>query len=377
MSIYFIAMGIGTITPAIQNIAEAFPQIDFTTILLVSTLPSLFIIPSTVLAGMLAGNKMRYKTLLIVGILLFVIAGTAPAFMNDFTAILISRAVFGIGLGIISPLGNALILKLFDGQERANMLGLSTIVMNIGGIVLQMLGAILCSINWHYAFLAHLLGIISLVIVLFMLPEPEREVQAAGEKIKMPTVIYIISLLFGIATMLNYPMLVNMSTIIITGNLGNAASAGVVLSMFTVGGMVAGAIFGKLYQYTNRFAISVGLLIVSIGAGFVYYANNLVLLTVGATLVGIGFSIVMPAVMMIIGMVVPPAGFAAASGILMAFMNLGGFVSPYYIDLLAKISGQDPVRFPIFFEMVVYGIAAAVYTLARLKAPAATAGPGA
>lgn len=377
MSIYFIAMGIGTITPAIQNIAEAFPQIDFTTILLVSTLPSLFIIPSTVLAGMLAGNKMRYRTLLIVGILLFVIAGTAPAFMNDFTAILISRAVFGIGLGIISPLGNALILKLFDGQERANMLGLSTIVMNIGGIVLQMLGAILCSINWHYAFLAHLLGIISLVIVLFMLPEPEREVQAAGEKIKMPTVIYIISLLFGIATMLNYPMLVNMSTIIITGNLGNAASAGVVLSMFTVGGMVAGAIFGKLYQYTNRFAISVGLLIVSIGAGFVYYANNLVLLTVGATLVGIGFSIVMPAVMMIIGMVVPPAGFAAASGILMAFMNLGGFVSPYYIDLLAKISGQDPVRFPIFFEMVVYGIAAAVYTLARLKAPAATAGPGA
>lgn len=377
MSIYFIAMGIGTITPAIQNIAEAFPQIDFTTILLVSTLPSLFIIPSTVLAGMLAGNKMRYRTLLIIGILLFVIAGTAPAFMNDFTAILISRAVFGIGLGIISPLGNALILKLFDGQERANMLGLSTIVMNIGGIVLQMLGAILCSINWHYAFLAHLLGIISLVIVLFMLPEPEREVQAAGEKIKMPTVIYIISLLFGIATMLNYPMLVNMSTIIITGNLGNAASAGVVLSMFTVGGMVAGAIFGKLYQYTNRFAISVGLLIVSIGAGFVYYANSLVLLTVGATLVGIGFSIVMPAVMMIIGMVVPPAGFAAASGILMAFMNLGGFVSPYYIDLLAKISGQDPVRFPIFFEMVVYGIAAAVYTLARLKAPAATAGPGA
>ncbi|MDI3482059.1 MAG: hypothetical protein PWQ97_1714 [Tepidanaerobacteraceae bacterium] len=381
MSIYFIAMGVGTITPAIQNIAEAFPQIGFTTILLVSTLPSLFIIPSTILAGILAGNKMKYRTLLIIGILLFLIAGACPAFMNDFTAILISRAVFGIGLGIISPLGNALVLKLFDGQERANMLGLGTVVMNIGGIALQMLGAVLCSINWHYAFLAHLLGVISFVLVLFMLPEPKKEEQPleqkAQEKINMPFAVYIISLLFGIATMLNYPMLVNMSTIIITGNMGNAASAGVVLSMFTVGGMVAGAIFGKLYQYTNRFAMSVGMLMEAIGMGFVYYANNLMLLTMGATLVGLGFSIIFPSVMMLVGMVVPPAGFAAASGILVAFMNLGGFVSTYYIALVAGISGQDAVRFPIFLSMVIYGIATLVYSLAKLKAPDAPQAPGA
>jgi Major Facilitator Superfamily. len=214
-----------------------------------------------------------------------------------------------------------------------------------------------------------------------MLPEPKKEEQTleqrAQEKVDIPFAVYIISLLFGIATMLNYPMLVNMSTIIITGNLGNAASAGVVLSMFTVGGMVAGAIFGKLYQYTNRFAMSVGMLMEAIGMGLVYYANNLMLLTVGATMVGLGFSIIFPAVMMIIGMIVPPAGFAAASGIVMAFMNLGGFVSTYYIALVAAISGQDAVRFPIFLSMVIYGIAAAVYTLARLKAPAATAGPGA
>ena len=51
--------------------------------------------------------------------------------------------------------------------------------------------------------------------------------------------------------MVNYPLLVNMSTIIITDNLGDAASAGVVLSMFTVGGMIAGAIFGKVYQWAT------------------------------------------------------------------------------------------------------------------------------
>ncbi|MCR4436441.1 MAG: MFS transporter [Clostridiales bacterium] len=376
LSIFFIAMGVGTITPAIQNIAEAFPQIGFSTILLVSTLPSLTIIPFTILAGAVAGSKMKYRTLVIVGLILFVVAGIAPAFLNDFTSILISRAVFGMGLGIISPLGNALILKLFEGQARANMLGVSGVVMNVGGIALQMLGAILCSINWHYAFLAHLLGVISLVIVLFMLPEPEKEERVAGEKIKMPAGVYIISVLFGIAMMLNYPMLVNMSTIIITGNLGNAASAGMVLSMFTVGGMAAGAIFGKLFQLAGRFTISIGLVITAAGMAFVTYANSLAVLTLGSTLVGIGFSIIMPAVMMILGSIVPPAGFAIASGILMAVMNVGGFVSTYYMALLAQISGQTSVRFPIFVAMVVYGISTVIYTLARLKAPPAPAVPG-
>jgi len=377
MSIFFVAMGIGTITPAIQNIAEAFPEIDFNTILLVSTLPSLFIIPSTALSGMLAGNKIGYRTLVITGLLLFIAGGAAPAFMNDFASILISRAVFGIGLGIIAPLGNALVLRLFEGQARANMLGIGGVVMNIGGIAFQMLGAILCSINWRYAFFGHLLGIISLLIVLFMLPEPEKQEQAAGVKVKMPFGVYILSILFGIAMMLNYPMLLNMSTIIITGNLGSAASAGVVLSMFTVGGMVAGAIFGKLYQITSKFAMSVGMFMVVLGMAFVNYANSIMLLIAGTTFVGIGFGIIMPSVMMILGMIAPPAGFAAASGIVMAFMNLGGFVSPYYMALLARISGQSSVRFPIFFAMIIYGISALIYTLTRLKAPPSTTAPGA
>jgi MFS family permease len=52
------------------------------------------------------------------------------------------------------PLGNALILSLYEGQERANMLGLSGVVMNLGGIALQLLGGILAAIRWNYAFLS-------------------------------------------------------------------------------------------------------------------------------------------------------------------------------------------------------------------------------
>ena len=118
---------------------------------------------------------MGYRPLLILGTLLFTAAGAAPFWISDFKTILISRALFGIGLGVLMPLGNAVILNLFDGQERANMLGMSGLVMNLGGIVLQLLGGVLCAIKWNYAFLAHLLGAIPLIMVMLMLPEPERK----------------------------------------------------------------------------------------------------------------------------------------------------------------------------------------------------------
>lgn len=364
MSVFFVLMGVGILTPALQNIAEAFPDVPFTTLLLISTLPSLFIVPGSIVSGALAGTKVKYRTLVILGLVLFVIAGTIPYFQKDFTLILVSRAIFGIGLGIIFPLGSALILKLYEGQKRANMLGLSNMIMNIGGIGLQMGGALLCAISWRYSFLAHLVAIVSLLLVFFLLPEPEQDAsEANAPKVKMPWGVYGVSLLIAVNTLLMFPMLVTMSTIIIGEKLGNAASAGVVLSTFTVGGMVGGAIFGKVNQILGRFALGVGLIISGLGIGIVYFGHSLTMLTVGALVIGIGGFIVIPAAMMILGKIVPPAGFGAASGILMAALNLGGFISPFYMKLLVDVSGITDIRFPLLFGFIADLILGAVVLL--------------
>lgn len=121
LSVFFVQMGVGTITPAIANIAAAFPDVPFTTLLLVSTLAVLMSVPATLISGRLAGSVVKYKTLLIVGMVLFIGGGIAPYFMtaSSFTAILAVRAIFGIGLGIVTPLGAALIIAFFDGEVRA------------------------------------------------------------------------------------------------------------------------------------------------------------------------------------------------------------------------------------------------------------------
>ena len=51
------------------------------------------------------------------GHIAFSLAGAAPIFMSNFTTILVARALFGVGLGIIMPLGN-LVLAFYEGQKE-------------------------------------------------------------------------------------------------------------------------------------------------------------------------------------------------------------------------------------------------------------------
>ncbi|MFA0814153.1 MAG: MFS transporter [Anaerofustis sp.] len=375
MSIFFIAMGIGTITPALQTIIAAFPDLSISTIYLVSTLPSLMVIPATLLAGAIVGSKVKYKTLASIGILLFVVAGVAPAFANDFTVILIERAVFGIGLGIISPLGNALILGVYGDDKRAGMLGAGTLMMNIGGIVLQFLGGAMAGIGWNFAFYPHALGIISLVLVMLFLPEPPKmEVPEGAEKpkIKIPGGIWVLSILFGIVMFISYPLLMGMSTLLTANSIGGPTASAVVLSFFTVGGMIGGAIFAPSYKVMKRFIVGVGLALMAIGAALVIYTYNIVLITIGMTLVGIGFSYLMPSVFMIIGMMSSPQAVPMCSSILMALMNLFAFLYTFWNKMITNITG-DALMMPMVAGMIIAAIGTVLFFIINPfpKAPAA------
>lgn len=363
MSIAFISMGVGTITPAIQSIMEAFPDLSVTTLLLVSTLPSLLCIPASLFAGAVAGSKVKYKALTVAGILLFVIGGVLPAFTNnDFTVILIERAIFGIGLGIISPLGNALILGLYEGDKRNSMLGLFTVISNVGGIVLQFLGGYFAGIKWYYSFYPHALGIISFVLVLLFLPEPAAAAAEGAErpKVKLPGSAWLVSVLFGILMLLIYPMLVNMSTFLMTTGLGNSAASGVVLSFYTIGGMIAGVIFSSFYKISKKFIVALAAFLTALGLVLVLYGGNIALVSVGVALAGIGFFTIMPTVIMILGMIVKPESFAMASSVLIAAMNLFGFLSTYWIGMIGKITGDAVVQ-PIFVSMLLFAVTGIIF----------------
>lgn len=365
MSIFMLSMGLSAVVPALASIIGHFaPQgYSINTLLLVSTLPSLLTIPAALLAGALAGNKAKFKTLAFFGVLLFVVAGAVPAFANDFVVILIERAVFGIGLGIISPLGNALVLGLFEGQQRAKMLGLGTFIMNIGGILLQFLGGYLANYGWNYSFYAHALGLLSLILVILFLPEPKSVPIAANEekpKIKIPGNVWLISILFGLAFMINYPTLLNMSSLIAQKNIGQSTAAGIILSLYTVGGMLSGLSFSILFKALKRYVVTAALFLIAASAAGILYSNNLILIAIFTTLSGFAFSLLIPTVFMIIGMTVKPMAVAMASSIFMAVMNLFAFLATYWIGAIGAIVG-DVITKPIFIGMTLFIFAGIIF----------------
>jgi len=371
LSVFFVQMGIGTITPAIANIAAAFPAVPFTTLLLVSTLAVLVSVPATLVAGRLAGSVVKYKTLLIIGMVLFIGGGVAPYFMvtSSFGAILAVRAVFGIGLGIVTPLGAALIISFFDGEERAKMMGLSGVVANIGGILFQLLGGLAAASSWEFAFLVHGLGIVTFILILF-LPEPAKApAQPAGEtKPKLPGSVFGFAFAIFFMMVLIYPMLVSMSTIIAVTGIGGAPEAALVLTMFTIGGMAAGLIFAKVFGIFKKNTLAVGLGLLALAMMSIGLGNTIVFMYLGTTLAGLGFSFILPTIFMDLGAIVHGSQMATASGIVMASMNVGGFCSAYFFAFLAGIMGMTGViKFPFYISMTVFAVAALAYLFIKPK----------
>ena len=286
------------------------------------------------------------------------------AFFDSFELTLVCRAVMGFGAGLLAPLGNALIVGLYKGQKQASILGYGTLFMNAGGIVLQMLGGFLAGTGdrgWQMVFWGHALLIVA-VIMSFFLPEPPKEevVSDSGKKESMSKKIYVIAALIFLYNLFAYPIMLNMSTLFVQRNAGGPAVAATALSLYTVAGVVAGFVFGFLFKSVKRMVITLGMALCGLGFLLVFFGSSMIVMTVGLVIVGFGFSTFFPAFMAWMGMVTPPSTVAMASSLILACMNLGGFVASPYNSLLMSIFGADHFILPMILIAIVFDFAVAV-----------------
>ncbi len=363
-SVMFVIFAGNIVTPAIQTIAEVFSDVSYTTILLISTLPVLIGIPFTFIAGAIAGKKIKFKTLALLGIILTLVGVMPVFFYNSIVIILISRALFGIGVGLLIPLGNTLIMRFFDGQSRANMLGASTVVHNAAAVFFLMVSSVLCSINWKFIFYLHAIIIVPLFLVLFFLKEPETSSASEAkseQKLKIPFGFYVMSFVMCIVMIIMMPLLLNMSTIISLRNLGDVTMTGMVLSTVTIAGLVAGAIFGLVHKAFKTMTFPLGLFLLSVGMGCVYFAGSILLVFIGVSLVGIGINFTVSASLMIVGAMLEPSSIGMAMGLIMAIMQLGNFLSTYYIAFIIAVTGSTSAELPIFYAMIGYFVLTLIF----------------
>jgi MFS family permease len=274
--------------------------------------------------------------------------------------VLFGRFLFGVGVGFVSPLANALILGLYEPKTASAYLGYSTLLMNFGGIIFQYLGGVLSGMGWNYTFWGHLPAIISLIMSFFLVePDKPADTGEAAPKEKMSPFIWVTALVFFLFNLGNYPLMMYMSFVFMAKGAGDAVAAATALSIYTIAGCVAGAIFGKVFQAMGRFITPLGFAISAVGQFLILIGQNAVIMSCGTALIGFGFSLVMPSFFAYIGMNTPPSTVAFATSINMGLMNVSGFVCSYYLEyLVSKFSPAsmtiDGVEYPVYIYTMFY-----------------------
>lgn len=103
-----LMMGVIAVSSNIANIIGAFPEANQTTVITyLISIPCLIVIPMTIITGKLMGSIPK-KTLMLIGVLLWLAGGVVPFFMDSLNMILVMRIVFGIGLGMVQSLARRL-----------------------------------------------------------------------------------------------------------------------------------------------------------------------------------------------------------------------------------------------------------------------------
>ncbi|MBT2700077.1 MFS transporter [Bacillus sp. ISL-40] len=355
------------------DIIKAFPQYDPTIVMLVATFPGLIQIVPALFYGKLS-KMFKKRTLLFVGLSLFIIGGVLPTFIDNLWLIIAMRGILGLGVGITMPLSVDVITDFFDGRERDFLIGFGTsTIACIGAIFFQLVGGILAdAYGWHYGFLTYLFPIWILAITILYLPEPEKkqvskaDSNQAAVKIKLPKAIYWVSLGQVFYSALIFGYVVNISVVIQADKLGNATEAGLAISIFTFGTLIAGFLFGKIKHKLPTMYLPLAVLMTGVGMAICYYSPTLTMILIGSVFGGFAMGIGIPGVFTRVSELTP-VGAPSNVGLVVAGQGIGGILGPFGFQVIQNIFNQDIGRFPLAVSAIGLVALAIIWAISVMK----------
>lgn len=337
-------MSSAAVSPALAKIALAFPEASTTAIKMILTAPAIFIIIFSIVSGWLS-SKCSIRTILSLGLIIYLIGGVGGGFANSIECLLIFRALLGVGVGLVAPLSTGLISEFYTGDEQAKVMGYSTAASNLGGIIATLAAGVLATISWRFSFGVYLLGLVVLVLVLLFVPEPKNKTATSDNRVKLPGSVYgwgLCAFFFMIAF---YAAPMNMAFFIDQEKIGGAAVAGFAISLMTGTGCIGGLLFGRIKRVTVTFLPALLLGLMAAGYFILGQATNLMQVFSATAILGLGIGLSLPTIF--IGAV--KAGGEGRGVQTMAVISsltyLGQFMCPIVFGMIGNVFGNTTNRF--------------------------------
>jgi len=333
-----------SIAPALGGLKNFFSSYEPHTVQLIITLPALFILLTTFFQGFLLGHWSKRK-LLLTGIVLYILGGTAGGFASYLPEMLIYRAILGIAVGLIMPAALSLISESYQNEERKKMMGLSSSVSNIGGLTRTLLAGFLAGFSWRYAFAVYLLALP--VWYLIFRNIQDKAVFTVSLEAQKKTLFPKKAYFFGICAMVLmasfYLLPTNTALLIQKENLGEAGTAGLILSLLTFTVFLSGFYFQKLSAKIHLLPVYAFILFI---AGFIFFSfsKTLTLICISSSLIGLGMGFIFPFIFHEASLLAHGKEGHKVMNLITGSLFAGQFISPVFFGFLNQLFFKGNTR---------------------------------
>lgn len=346
--------------PALGVISEYFSDEKTLFVQMIISMPAVFIFLTSFVFPKLAA-KFRARTLLMIGLAFYTIGGCVAGVFNSIWIVLLMRALVGVGVGIIMPLSTGLLAFYFSPQEQEGLMGWSSAMNNMGGVIATLISGALATVSWRISFLVYLMGLISIVLCGAFMPndkiqsdeaderrgsaEPERVIPSTGQVFRS-NYVYIIAMFLEMSTFFIYPANFAMVTVragVIPENL-----TAIIMAIMDLVAFFGGMLFVKVKAAAGGSTKFVAPILFVVGYILLGVIGGWFGVLAGSVCVGFANGEGIP---LIISEASKKMGRLAATTVMpliSAALYIAQFASPFIMSGVAAIAG-DAVNLPYYW----------------------------
>ena len=357
------------VSPILGDLTKIFPKATDLDIQMLTSLPSLLIIPFILLGGKLT-EKVDFVRILKIGLWLFAASGILYLISNKMWQLIVVSALLGIGSGLIIPLSTGLISKYFVGIYRVKQFGLSSAITNFTLVIATAVTGYLAEVSWHLPFLVYLLPLISILLVGHLkesrsdaaVKPSSQSTAPSGQMAAVDTGgskygIHIkhllqIMLFYGVTTFIVLAVIFNLSFLMEKHHF-SSGNSGLMISLFFLAIMAPGFCLDKIVDELKERTKAYSLLSMAVGLALIWIAPIEWLIIPGCILVGLGYGIIQPMLYDKTTHTALPQKATMALAFVMMMNYLAILLYPFIIDFLQNLFHTQSQEFPFVFNLLI------------------------
>ena len=371
------------VSPILGDLTKIFPKATDLDIQMLTSLPSLLIIPFILLGGKLT-EKVDYVRVLKVGLWLFAASGILYLISNRMWQLIVVSALLGIGSGLIIPLSTGLVSKYFVGTYRVKQFGLSSAITNFTLVIATAVTGYLAEVSWHLPFLVYLLPLVSILLVGHLKEDRSGEVAFTASSSSAaattatetsPTedskaarqsaidigggkygihIKHLIELMlfYGVITYIVVVVIFNLPFLMEKHHF-SSGNSGLMISLFFLAITAPGFCLDKIVGLFKERTKTYSLLSIALGLLLIWIAPIEWLIIPGCILVGLGYGIIQPMLYDKTTQTALPQKTTLALAFVMMMNYLAILLYPFIVDFFQWVFHTQSQEFPFIFNLLI------------------------